>query len=134
MTLDEQVLSHVTALELVHEPKWGTYFQGFHYDLSKRLQRMGFISVTESSPREITNIIKTKAKLREGSLKDKTFFPAYWTVDDILHNAQEALYDIIECKYSQNKRYTIIGQNKTGVSIKFSIDNTGKIISFYPNI
>lgn len=132
LTLDEQALTHVAAVELVHERGKGSYFQGFHLDPHKALQRMGLINVRNCVVDETAEIITSKAQLRKGRLKDKTFFPDHWTIDDILRNAQEALLNLVGGIECQGKRNVIMGQTKKEISIEFVIDSFGKIVSFYP--
>lgn len=107
---------------------------GFHHDFQHALERSGMIKVFDKVMGP-GGSYKVDVMVGDVLTKNKTFFPAHWTRQEVCAKALEALKNLTDLPELQNNgNWAFLGETAEGVVVRVVINVAGMIESVYPII
>lgn len=128
-------LEHILGMEL----RWsdlGKFIKlsGFHHDFMGAIEKSKAFKFVNKVIKE--NGCYSATLIIDGIETKKTFFPQYWSQEDVVKKIYEAYYNYIKSgaplKLEKNGKYIVHGLTNEGITIEMHITQKGLIKTAYP--
>jgi len=121
---------HILGIDVLFWRNQFLTFSGFHHDYRNRIAKSGIISILNRKENN-HGVVKIDMVFHQNKMT-KTFFPPWWTHDEVIKNIQYVYNNYTVRLNKSNGNYMLQGTTPCGITIKMHCTKEGKIKTAFP--